>query len=54
MVSNSIHGGTWLRYGTGLPDVSVNDLTLIPQRGTTPAYILAATHGRGIWKIATP
>lgn len=54
MVSNSLHGGTWLRYGSGLPDVAVNDLTLIPAHNSAPAYILAATHGRGLWKIATP
>ncbi|TMM21019.1 MAG: hypothetical protein E6F97_09075 [Actinobacteria bacterium] len=40
---------TWSRYGT-LPNVSVNDLQLSPDG----SYIIAATHGRGLWKIATP
>jgi hypothetical protein len=40
---------TWSRFGV-LPNASVNDLTLSPDG----SYILAATHGRGIWKIATP
>jgi len=30
--------------------VSVNDLQLSPDG----SYIIAATHGRGLWKIATP
>jgi hypothetical protein len=41
--------GTWSRFGT-LPHASVNDLQLSPNG----SYILAATHGRGLWKIATP
>ena len=41
---------TWSRLGT-LPNVSVNDLQLA---GPSDSYIIAATHGRGLWKIATP
>jgi sugar lactone lactonase YvrE len=37
----------WSRFGTGLPNTSVNDVTLGPD-----GYIYAATHGRGIWRIA--
>jgi sugar lactone lactonase YvrE len=37
----------WSRLGTGLPNVAVDDVTLGPD-----GYIYAATHGRGIWKIA--
>jgi hypothetical protein len=48
--SGSSHGGSWFRFGTGLPAASTNDLQLSPNGG----YILAATHGRGLWKIATP
>ena len=40
---------TWSRLGT-LPHASVNDLQLSPNG----SYIIAATHGRGLWKIATP
>src|SRR5579863_622489 len=37
----------WSRLGTGLPDASVNDLT-----DGHDGYIYAATHGRGVWRIA--
>jgi hypothetical protein len=40
---------TWSRLGT-LPHASVNDLQLSPDG----SYIIAATHGRGLWKVATP
>jgi hypothetical protein len=40
---------TWSRFGV-LPNASVNDLTLSPDG----SYLIAATHGRGLWKIATP
>ena len=48
--SPSSHGGTWYRFGTGLPTASTNDIQLSPDG----SYILAATHGRGLWRIATP
>ena len=38
----------WSRLGTGLPNASVNDLSLAPDA----SYIIAATHGRGIWKFS--
>jgi sugar lactone lactonase YvrE len=43
------HGSstTWRRLGSGLPNVSVNDLTAGPR-----GCIYAATHGRGAWRIA--
>jgi hypothetical protein len=41
---------SWSRFGIGLPNASVNDLRLSPDG----SYLLAATHGRGLWKIATP
>ena len=40
---------TWSRFGV-LPHASINDLQLSPDG----SYIIAATHGRGLWKIATP
>jgi hypothetical protein len=49
-VANAGQGAatTWSRFGT-LPNVSVNDLQLSPDG----SYIIAATHGRGLWRIAT-
>jgi hypothetical protein len=41
---------SWSNFGTGLPNASVNDLSFGPGNG----YIIAATHGRGLWNIATP
>jgi hypothetical protein len=37
---------SWSVLGSGLPNVSVNDITLGPG-----GYAYAATHGRGIWRI---
>lgn len=37
--------GQWRRVGTGLPNASTNDLVVSPDR----SYLLAATHGRGLW-----
>jgi hypothetical protein len=37
----------WSRLGTGLPNAVVDDLTAGPD-----GYIYAATHGRGVWRIA--
>jgi sugar lactone lactonase YvrE len=37
---------TWSRLGRGLPNASVNDVTVGPG-----GYIYAATHGRGIWRL---
>ena len=43
------HGAstTWSKLGTGLPNASVNDITVGPA-----GNLYAATHGRGIWRIA--
>jgi hypothetical protein len=38
---------TWSRLGSGLPNAAVDDLTAGPN-----GYIYAATHGRGVWRIA--
>lgn len=40
--------GTWQRLGTNLPNASTNDLVRSPDR----SYLVAATHGRGLWKFA--
>jgi hypothetical protein len=37
---------TWCRFGTGLPNAAVDDLT-----DGHDGYIYAATHGRGVWRI---
>src|SRR6266542_573867 len=44
------NGVSWKRLGSNLPNASVNDLQLSPDG----SYILAATHGRGLWTIPTP
>jgi hypothetical protein len=38
---------TWSRLGSGLPNAAVDDVTVGPN-----GQIYAATHGRGIWRIA--
>jgi BNR/Asp-box repeat len=48
--STSIGSTAWSRLGTGLPNSSVTDLSFGPGN----AYLIAATHGRGLWKLATP
>ena len=40
-------GGSWQRYGEGLPTAAVIDLELEPER----ARLLVATQGRGVWVI---
>ena len=40
----------WARLGRGFPNVATWDLTLAPHK----RYVLAATHGRGLWKISLP
>ena len=40
--------GRWGRLGSGMPRLSVLDLTVVPRTGT----IIAATHGRGVWSLA--
>jgi hypothetical protein len=37
---------TWSRFGTGMPNAVVDDLTIGPN-----GFIYAATHGRGVWRI---
>ncbi len=39
----------WSRLGHGLPRSAVWDLTLSPDR----SYLVAVTHGRGLWKISS-
>ncbi|TMC02957.1 MAG: exo-alpha-sialidase [Chloroflexi bacterium] len=41
----------WSRFGTALPNSAIYDLSLGQANG---GYIIAATHGRGLWKIALP
>ncbi|MGH3471197.1 MAG: WD40/YVTN/BNR-like repeat-containing protein [Nocardioidaceae bacterium] len=41
--------GRWKRLGGALPNASVNMLAVAPGGG----YIVAATHGRGLWKLAS-
>ena len=43
-------GTSWSRFGSGLPTSSVNDLAIDP----TGSYVMAATHGRGLWTQPLP
>jgi photosystem II stability/assembly factor-like uncharacterized protein len=40
---------TWTRFGSGLPVTVAMDLSVGPD-----GNVYVATHGRGIWRIATP
>ncbi len=44
-------GGNWAPYGTGLPNVAVVDLKAVPIPAGPLGQIVAATHGRGMWKL---
>jgi photosystem II stability/assembly factor-like uncharacterized protein len=41
---------TWSRLGGGLPNAAVNSLAIAPDG----SFLVAVTHGRGLWKIAAP
>ena len=41
--------GAWSRVGVSLPNASTNDLVVSPGQD----YVLAATHGRGLWSFPT-
>lgn len=43
-------GASWTSYGVGLPAASVHDIRLSPDG----ARLVIATHGRGVWELATP
>ncbi|GEM_PF-4891281 len=47
-VYQSTDGAAWVLYGTGFPNVAITDLVLDSAR----SVMFAATHGRGVWKIA--
>jgi photosystem II stability/assembly factor-like uncharacterized protein len=40
----------WKRLGHGLPDVDTWNLAVSPNR----SYVVAATHGRGLFKLRIP
>lgn len=46
-VFTMIGKGQWARLGIGLPNAATNDLVI----SSTQGYLLAATHGRGLWKL---
>ena len=48
--TTAMGSSTWSALGSGLPNSPVNDLSFGPDQ----SYIIAATHGRGLWKIAAP
>jgi hypothetical protein len=43
-------GGSWSRFGTGLPNVRIGQLEL----STTLNILAAGTYGRGMWEISVP
>ncbi len=47
-VYQSTDGAAWVLYGTGFPSVAVTDIVL----DTARSVMFAATHGRGVWRIA--
>jgi photosystem II stability/assembly factor-like uncharacterized protein len=47
---SSDSGASWTRFGAGLPNVPVYDITIDRQRGR----LFAATHGRGIYVLTQP
>ena len=49
VVVSSNGGATWSRLGSNLPYTATLDIHLGPD-----GRLYAATHGRGIWSIATP
>jgi photosystem II stability/assembly factor-like uncharacterized protein len=51
-IAGAGQGGStsWSRFGAGLPNSSTNDLALSPSGD----YVIAATHGRGLWTIPAP
>jgi len=51
-IASAGQGGStsWSRPGAGLPNSSTNDLALSPSGD----YVIAATHGRGLWTIPAP
>lgn len=48
-VAGAANPTSWSKLGTGLPNVAVNSLTPTPDGDT----IVAATYGRGLWRIPT-
>jgi hypothetical protein len=40
--------GSWSRAGSSLPNAATNDLAVAPGG----AYLISATHGRGIWRLS--
>jgi uncharacterized repeat protein (TIGR01451 family) len=48
--STSNGGTTWAPFGSGFPNAQVVELEDVPSQG----ILVAGTHGRGAWEIATP
>jgi hypothetical protein len=49
-VADAANPTVWSKLGAGIPHVAVNSLTLTPDGGS----IVAATYGRGLWRIEVP
>ncbi len=49
-VADAADPTSWSRLGSGLPHAAANDLTLAPDG----SFVVAVTHRRGLWRLATP
>jgi hypothetical protein len=47
VVQRPKNSSVWYMTGAGLPNVTVADLVLVPERGV----LYAATHGQGVWRL---
>ncbi len=47
MVQKQRKSPVWHLPAAGLPNVTVADLVLVPERGV----LYAATHGQGVWQL---
>jgi len=47
VVQKQKNSGVWHMTAAGLPNVTVADLVLVPERGV----LYAATHGQGVWQL---
>lgn len=45
---------TFLQLGSGLPNMQVRDLHLLPADGEQPRILRAGTYGRGVWELRLP
>ena len=44
-------GGTWVEAASGMPNVEVAGLTMVPGDHQSDRFLYAASHGLGAWKL---